>query len=192
MTANYNIIKKNIGTFVNAYGLAIDCEKVINWIRGNRGEIHNIGVLLYNPADKKPAICCHFPIDRDVSGSMIWVASDNRELQAIPIGSRSVDINNRQRPSLRLNENMTGEQFSTIKENDFTLQAHNSFKKQGVLERYNSFEGKGWIRRTHRGIFFRKEWCCGNTSFVDGANVSFLPIISRLGIQARAVDELQQ
>ena len=191
MTANLDIIKKNIGTFVNAYGLEVDYEKVFAWLRQNRGEIQNIGVLLYNPENKEPAIYCQFPIDRDVSDNMLWVASDNRDLQAAPTGTRKVNGDYSQRPSLRMNGILDNEEFLTVREEDFILQIHNSFKKEGILDRYHSTEGKGWIRRTHKGIYFRKEWCSENALLATGMNVTFLPIISRFGIQARAVEESQ-
>ena len=172
--------------------MEVDYEKVFAWVRQNQDELQSIGVLLFNPENKKPAICCRFPVDKDVSSHMLWVASDNKELQAVPTGSRQTNPGNSQRPSLRMDGILNGGEFLTVKEDDFILQIHNSFKKQGLLERYHSNKGEGWIRRTHKGIYFRREWCRKDTSLTPGMHVTFLPIISPSGIQARAVESLQQ
>ena len=120
---------------------------------------------------------------------MLWVASDNRDLQAAPTGTRKANKGHSQRPSARIDGKLDNKEFLTVREEDFILQIHNSFRKEGILDRYHSIEGKGWIRRTHKGIYFRKEWCSENASLATGMNVTFLPIISRFGIQARAVEE---
>ncbi len=189
MNCNPTIIMKNLGTFTNAYGLASNGERLVEGILNTNDHIEGVGILLRDPVTKQGLISCKFPVAHDITGTMVWVPSDGRALEAVPIYRREVCPENQLKPfHNRLNADMNGGHYFLIGEGDFHLRVHYSLRKEGVIESYNQEKGYGFIRRSRKGIFFMKKW--SNVKEIKmGEEVSFVPIISHRGPQARAIEE---
>ncbi len=188
MDINSLIIMKNLGAFTSAYGLASNAEKLVEDILNRNGHIESVGILLRDPVTKKGLISCHFPAVSDVTNAMVWVPADERPLEAVPIYTR--EISTEVRPKTfhnRFEDKMNSGNFFLIEEGDFRLRVHHSFSKHGVIKSYISEKGYGFIRRNRRGIFFMQKWC-NLREINEGEEVSFIPIISHRGLQARSIE----
>lgn len=189
MNSNPTVIMKNLGTFTNAYGLPSNGERLCEMLSSGDDHIQSVGILLRDPVTKQGLISCQFPVDRDITGTMLWVPVDGKALEAVPIYSREVRPDNRLWPfHAKLDAKTTGGSYFLIEEGDFHLRVHHSFRKAAVIESYDPAAGWGFIRRVRGGIFFRRDWS-GLTEIREGKEVSFIPIISHRGLQARALEE---
>jgi hypothetical protein len=189
MKANAAVIGKNVDTFATAYGLDAKAQALADDILEGDGHVESVGVLLRDPVTKRGLLSCQFPLDEDITNDMIWVPVDERSLEAVPIYTREAGLEHRLRSFFkRLKTKATEENFFEIAQGKFTLRVHESFSKEGVIDKYFPLNGYGFIRRSRTGIYFIKEWC-NLEHVVQGKVVSFIPIISRRGLQARAVQE---
>lgn len=190
MEIREEMVMKNLGTFAHAYGLEANSNKLVEDIRNGNGYVESVGILLRDPATKKGLISCQFPANEDITDQMLWVPIDERPVEAVPIYTREVSTEMGLKTVWRkLKDKMTSDHYYLIQEGEFRLRVHQSFCKQGVIEKYIPKEGCGYIRRNRRGIYFFKEWC-NLEQIAEGKEVSFVPIISRKGLQARAVEEV--
>lgn len=191
MEIREEMVIKNLGTFAHAYGLEPNSKKLVEDIRNGNGYVESVGILLRDPVTKKGLISCQFPVDLDCMGGMLWIPVAERPLEAVPIYTRQVGIEDRLKNMWkRLTDKMGEEDFYVVEEGSFRLRVHHSFCKNGVIEKYIPREGYGFIRRNRRGVYFSKEWC-NLKEIEEGKEVSFIPIISRRGLQARAVEEVR-
>jgi len=190
MDINPEVITKNLGTFANAYGLDPNSKKLVEDIANGNGYVENVGILLRDPVTKKGLISCHFPVNGDIANRMLWVPIDGKPVEAVPIYTRQAGIEQKLKNMWkRLKDRTDEESFYEIEDNNLSLRVHPSFCKRGVIEKYISKEAYGFIRRNRKGIFFMKKWC-NFEDIQEGKEVSFIPIISRRGLQARAVEEV--
>jgi hypothetical protein len=190
MNFDPDMILKNLSTFTNAYGLKPSCKKLIEELYNSNGNVKDIGVLLRDPVTKKGFISCHLPVIGDFSERMLWVPIDERSLEAVPLLTRKVkEGSNLKRVGRKLKDKVSDDQYSIIEENAFKLIVPRSLCKRGVIEKYFSKENYGFIRRNRRGIYFKRQWC--RFAPIDaGQEVLFVPIITRKGLQARAIKEV--
>ncbi len=184
------IATTNLITFVNAYGLRLpSLQEFVNSVCNRNSNTESIGVLLRRPGSQEGLISCRFPIGHDVTDSMIWVMANRTPFEAVPIRNREVKETFVTALLNRFKARNKAEDFFTANQGNFSLRVHPSLSIDGVIEEYNPQRGFGRIRRTMKGIFFRKEWT--NIAQIDvGKEVRFIPIISRTGRQARAVENL--
>jgi cold shock CspA family protein len=149
-----------------------------------------VGILLRDPETKKGLITCEFPVQGDYTNQMLWVPLDERLVEAVPIYTREkgayLHLKNMWKS---LADNFTEDHYYLVEEGGLKLKVHDSFRKHGVIEKYMPAHAYGFIGRNRRGIFFRKQWC-NFEEIVEGKEVSFVPIISLRGLQARAIEEL--
>jgi len=190
MEINANAVMKNLGTFAHAYGLDPNSRGLVDDILNRDGHVESVGILLRDPLTKRGLISCHFPLDIDVTNEMLWVMINSRDLEAVPICTTELKGKTRLRAFWRsFKDKMADDQFYPVQQGVFQMRVHRSFVKQGVIESYISRKGYGYIRRTRKGIFFSKEWC-NLVEIEEGKEVSFIPVICRKGLQARAVEEV--
>ena len=191
MHLDSQIVMNNLATFADAYGLKPNIRKLVEDIINADGYVESVGVLLRDPITKKGLISCHFPVNSDVTGEMLWVPIDEKPVEAVPIYTRQAGIEHRLKNMWRrLKDKVGDEKFCVIEERNLKLRVHESFCKHGVIEKYMPEEGCGYIRRNRRGIHFSKAWC-NLEQIEEGKEVSFVPIISRRGLQARAIEEVR-
>ena len=189
MTINPQFTVKNLNAFTNAYGLKPVSRRLLDEIGKGNNHVESVGILLRDPVTKEGLISCQCPVDRDVSGQMLWVPIDQRQLEAVPTCTRKAG-NGSVIKSVwkRLKHKLSDENFYEIEEGNFTMRVHHFFVKQGVIESYMPAGEFGFIRRA-RSLYFKKKWC--NLDCIEqGKEVSFIPIISRRGLQARAIEEV--
>ncbi|MDP2646311.1 MAG: hypothetical protein Q8P24_15340 [Desulfobacterales bacterium] len=186
-----HIIMKNLGTFTHAYGLEPNSKRLLDNISTANGQIESVGVLLRDPVTKKGLISCRFPVDEDITNIMLWVPTDERPLEAVPACTRQVGTDLRLKAVWkRLADRLSEDCYYEIEEGGFQMRVHQCFVKQGVIEKYLPQEGYGYIQRSRKGIYFKKQWC--NLQAIDeGTEVSFIPLITRKGLQARAIEEVK-
>lgn len=187
MEINPKIIMKNLGTFTNAYGLDPKSKLVLKSISVNNGTVASIGVLLRDPITKMPLLSCQFPAEGDITNDMLWVPINNRAVENLPVLTREATPGSvLKNVWKKLKDKMNEDHFYLIHEGAFTLKVHHSLCKHGVVEHYTQEMSHGYIRRSRKGIYFKKGWCISN-NIQKGNEVSFIPVISRKGLQARAV-----
>lgn len=190
MEINANAVMKNLGTFAHAYGLEPNSRGLVDDIVNRDGHVESVGILLRDPLTKRGLISCHFPVDGDVTNEMLWVMMNSRDVEAVPICTTELKAETQLRSFWRrFRDKMADDDFYLIEQGVFHMRVHRSFVKQGVIESYIPRKGYGYIRRTRKGIFFSKEWC-NLPEIEEGKEVSFIPVISRKGLQARAVSEV--
>jgi len=193
MTINYDVVRKNLGTFTNAYGLPSASERLVEQLKKMNGAVERVGILLRDITTKEGLISCQFPVAGDWTRDMLWVPSDERELEAVPTFTtreQSDPLADVSALWKRLKERLgVNKDFFMIEEGGFSLRVHRSFRKRGVVERYFASAGYGFIRRRLGGVYFKHEWCAPEMQIEEGVEVSFIPIICRHGLQARAVLE---
>ena len=190
MEINANAIMKNMGTFAHAYGLESNSRELVENILSRSGHLESVGILLRDPLTKRELIRCCFPVDGDFTNEMLWVMIDGRDVEAVPICTaelKSGTLIGSLRKMFRSKK--ADNEFYSIEQGVFRIRVHRSFVKQGVIDRYIPTKGHGYIRRTRKGIFFSKAWC-NFAEIEDGREVSFIPVISRKGLQARAISEV--
>jgi cold shock CspA family protein len=180
---NTNIIKSNLGCFTRAYGLQANGDKLLKKIIGMEQNVHQVGIILRDPVSKKNFIICKMPKEKDITASMVWIPIQNKNLEAVPVFSRYPMQS--QHPKNSLNH-MIG--YDKIDEKiGFSLIAHRSFRIRGIIERFFPKKGFGFIRRNSRDIFFLSCWCDFD-HIHSGQEVSFMPLITRKGLQAKNVE----
>jgi len=188
-----NTIQKNIGTFANAYGLNPHSSKLVEFLEKNVHEdVKSIGILLRDPVTKKGFVSCRFPVEGDHTASMLWIPINDKNLEAVPLFSRYTEETDVQSGSWKRLKNAMSvdDDFDVIGEGDFMLMVHNSFRTKGVIEKYLLKNGYGFISRNRKGIFFMSKWC--DFDRIEASReVSFIPVISRKGLQARAVSAIE-
>jgi len=189
MEINYNKIKQSLGTFTNAYGLNAKSDKLINFLSKINTEIKYVGVLLRDPFTKEEFIQCRFSIHGDYANQMIWVPINNKKLEVIPLFERYTGTDVKSISWKKFNSAVSNENFDFIEKNGFWLMANRSFRKNGIIEKFNKKTGKGYIRRSRGGIHFDSKWC-NFKKIIESQEVSFLPIISRKGLNAMAVESV--
>jgi len=189
MDFNPNMILKNLCTFSNAYGLKPNCKKLIEQLYSSNSNVKSIGVLLRDPVTKKSLISCHLPVAGDFTDRMLWVPVDQRSIEAVALLTRQVKDLNLKSVWQRLKDKKADERYCQIEQGPFMLKVDTCLCKKGVIEKYVPKEGVGFIRRKRRGIYFKKQWC-RFSSIVVGQEVLFVPIITRKGLQARAIKEV--
>ena len=189
MTINPQFTVKNLNTFTNAYGLEPASRRLLYEIGKDNNHVESVGILLRDPVTKEGLISCQCPVDKDVSGQMLWVPIDQRQIEAVPTCTRKAG-NGSVIKSVwkRLKDKLSDENFYEIQEGGFTMRVHHSFVKQGVIENYKPAGEFGFIRRV-RSLYFQKKWCRLDR-IEKGKEVSFVPIISHRGLQARAIKEV--
>lgn len=182
------IATNNLTTFVNAYGLELPHLKefVDDVCKGN-GKIDSIGVLLRRPDSQKGLISCQFPLGHDVSDKMLWVMSNRTPLEAVTVCNKEIKKSFMASLLEKFKARTNAEDFFIINKGNFSLRVHPSLGIDGVIEEYNPSKRQGTIRRTTKGIFFRKEWT-NMEQVTVGKEVRFIPVFSRTGRQARAVE----
>ncbi len=190
MVINTAAIMKSLGTFTNAYGLESNSKKLVEEIGNGSLRVKEIGIMLRDPISKAGLISCYFPVDVDITHEMLFVPVNGKTLEARPVCTREA------KPGFQLkdlwkklpDENLSDPDYYEIREGNFRLRVHHSFCKKGVIENYLPAQGYGFISRNRKGIFFLSRWCNFDRIWT-GKEVSFIPIISRQGLQARAVQE---
>ncbi|MBN2373965.1 hypothetical protein JXL19_09290 [bacterium] len=191
MEINVNATMKNLGTFTHAYGLEPDNEKKIEAIVKKGIRVARVGILLRDPVTKEELISFDVPVHMDCTKQMFWIAIDGKPVEAKPICIPETNSDSWLKNIWKkLNRKMDDQDYYLIEEGDFKLRAYRSFCKKGVIERYLPAEGYGFISRSRKGIFFLKEWC-NFCPVREGMEVSFIPVITRKGLQARAVEEIK-
>jgi len=191
MEINLDHIKKNLGTFTNAYGLNPKSSKLISALENDiKGDITQIGVILRDSLTKKGLIICKMPIKGDYADQMVWVPIHDKNLEAAPIFSRISILNNMNSEmhfkKYKMTDNPNYDQID--EECGFTLLVHRLFRTHGVIEKYIAKKGYGFIRRNRRDIFFLARWC-NFKRIQPGQEVSFMPIISKKGLQAKIIEQ---
>lgn len=190
MGINLDTAMKNLRTFGNAYGQEVRCKKMLQDISTEAYYVESIGVLLRDPVTKKGLLSCYFPVGRDCTREMLWVPIDERPIEAVPICKREKKPGSiLKRFWKRMKERPTEGNAQSIVEGNFHLTVHNSLRKRGVIEKFFPDKAYGFVRRTRRGIFFMKKWCTID-EVKEGKEVSFIPVISHKGLQARAIEEV--
>lgn len=191
MKINQKIIVKNINTFTNAYGVKFDSKRMLDHIINDIPHVQNIGVMLRDAKMKQEMLSCFFPINIDITNEMLWVPCVSAEVMKLePLLAATMEETIPRRTSgWRKNNRLQEGSFYNITENNFTLRAHKSFLQNGPIENFNSATGTGSIRGRRR-IFFKKSWC-DLKEIHRGQEVSFLPVISLKGLQARTIEEIQ-
>lgn len=188
MDINPEVVMKNLGTFAHAYGLEPKSQSLLEGIRNSH--VESVGVLLRDPVTKKGLISSQFPVNGDITNEMLWVPVNDRPVEAVPICTREVKPESMLKNVWkRLKDKISEDHFYLVEEGYFTLRVHHSFCTRGVIEKYIPKETYGFIRRNRKGIFFMKKWC-NFEDVQEGKEVSFIPVISRRGLQARAVEEV--
>lgn len=192
MTINTNIIIKNLNTFTNAYGFEPKSKRLFDSIKNGTIHVEKIGVLLRNPRTKQGLISCQFPLDKDVTNQMLWTVINEKELEAVPVIETAKASNEtRREPGWKKYDDKDDKEFLKVWEGDFTMQVHQSFTKQGVIKNFDPKKGQGFIQRTRQYILFKEEWCNFGRIKI-GDMVSFLPVISKKGLQARAIEAVNE
>ena len=188
MTINPQFTVKNLNAFTNAYGLEPVSRRLLDEI-GNNNHVESVGILLRDPVTKEGLISCQCPVDKDVSGQMLWVPIDQRPIEALPTcTSKAGNGSVIKSVWKRLKDKPDDENFFKIEEGHFMMRVHHSFIKQGVIEKYMPTGEFGFIRRA-RSLYFKQKWC--NLDCIEkGKEISFVPIISHRGLQARAIEEV--
>ncbi|KPA15870.1 Cold-shock protein, DNA-binding domain protein [Candidatus Magnetomorum sp. HK-1] len=191
MKININAVKKNLGTYTHAYGLKTKSEGLLQVLRKLDTNTKNIGLLFRDPITKLNLINCRFPVDADFTNQMLWTPINDRNLEVVPTFSRYKPCKKTVKWK-KLNDEMgeNSHSYDLVKENNFVLLVHRSFRTKGVIEKYNPKTGYGFIRRNRRDIFFISSWCKFNPIYTS-MEVSFLPIISKKGLQARTIEPVK-
>lgn len=191
MEINPKIVMKNLGTFTHAYGLEPNSNRLVEDIISGSCYVVSVGILLRDPITKDGLISCQFPVNDDITNQMLWIPVDDKPLEAVPIYTREAWSGNPVKNFWkRIKDNRGDDPFYQIEEGRFRLRVHHRFSKQGVIEKYIAREGYGFIRRNRRGIYFKKEWC-NLKQIEEGQEVAFIPVISRKGLKARAIEEVR-
>jgi len=187
MYINFEIIQKNLGTYSNAYGLQSKSEKLITAIRSIQDRLKNVGLVFRDPNSRKTILNCQFPSDNDYTESMMWVPVHDRYLETVPYFTcYSPDTSLGKKWRKVTDTLFDNNEYDMMAENSFILIAHKSLRTNGVIEKYNSSSGYGFIRRRRSGIFFHSKWC-DYSKIMPSQEVSFYPIICRKGLQARNI-----
>jgi len=182
-----NDIAKNLGTFTNAYGLDSGSGKLIEDIVKGGSRVVRVGVIIRDVKSKRPLVCCEFPPEGDMADCMLWVPIGEIAVEAAPTYTREA------RPYLtlkniwkRIASVFEGQDILLITEGPITISVHSSLAREGIVEKYSNADGVGYLRRVRSGIFFRRQWCLDDDIRV-GDEVSFVPVISRYGLQGRSL-----
>jgi len=190
MELNVNMIKKNLGTFTNAFGLKAKTDKLVHFLTQMNSDIKYVGILLRDPFTKDIYIQCRFPINGDFSHQMIWVPINNKQLEVVPLFERYADSRVHSSQWKIMDSQSTNTDFDRVQKDRFWIMAHRSFRKNGIIEKYNEQTGEGFIRRKRGGIYFHSKWCRLKTINLSD-EVSFLPIISRKGLNAMVIEPVR-
>jgi len=193
MNININTVKKNLGTYTHAYGLMPQSDKLIIALRKLNAQTQNIGLLFRDPATKLGLINCRFPVNVDYTNQMLWVPIKDRKLEVLPTFSKHRHgCNQKPEKWKKLNDRMRDDhhQYDLIESDQFLLRVHRSFRMKGVIEKFNPKTGYGFIRRNRRDIFFISKWCDFYPIY-PSMEISFLPVISRKGLQARVIEPVK-
>jgi cold shock CspA family protein len=189
MVINTTIVRKNVHTFSNAFGLSPDSDLLIKMISKVPDSVAHVGVLLRDPHTGHGEISCYFPLDKDVTNQMFWTFINEKKLEAVPICTKlkktDVPVNLLLR---RLKTKMQTNEFYEMSQGDFTLRVHRSFLIRGVIEKFSPGKGSGFIKRNQR-VYFEALWC-NFENIQPGKEVAFIPVVSRQGLQARAIEEI--
>lgn len=190
MEIKMDAIMKNLETFSAAYGHDTSSGKLFEDLLNSDGYIKSVGLLLRDPESKKGLISCEFPVQGDYTNRMLWVPIDERPVEAVPIYTREkgtcLHLKNIWK---NVSEKINGDHYYLIEEGQLSLKVHHTFCKHGVIEKYLPADAYGFIRGNRGGIFFLRKWCTLE-EIVEGKAVSFIPIISLRGLQARAIEEI--
>jgi len=190
MSMNINIIKKNLGTYTHAYGLNPKSDQLVQALFHLNEETKHIGLIFRDPETKMVLINCRFPVNTDHTHQMIWIPISNRRLEVVPTFSTySSAIDNQSQKWKKLHQSMK-HQYDLISEKQFGLLVHRSFRTNGVIEKFNPKTGFGFIRRNRRDIFFISKWCKFKPVY-PSQEVSFVPVITRKGLQARMIEPVR-
>lgn len=174
---NTDIVRKNIGTFSNAYGHKIQSlDRLFASNAWKQGAVLRIGVMLRDPVTKQQLILCDFPVEEDVSEYMLFPMISERSLEAVVIYKK----NHTGTRSLKHPDEYFFQQES------FNLRVNKLFVLNGVIQKYFHEKAYGFIQKTRRGIFFMKHWT-DIENITEGQKVSFVPLITRKGLQARGI-----
>jgi len=184
MKINKEAIMANLGTFAHAYGLKPKSEMLLNAINQIDDSVSSTGLLLRNPVTKKSLISCYCPLDSYYINDMIWILLGDINVEAVPTFSASSAKVNQSRNWKKHADLSHQKEYDIITNGQFTLTVHQQFRKRGIIARYNHKRKEGFIKRSHRDIYFKKQWCCFN-HIERLQEVTFYPIISRSGLQAR-------
>lgn len=188
-----DVVRKNVGTWVKAYGMETNSAQLVEMIIG-RGQVVSVGVLLRDIVTKEEAISCRFPVNRDISAHLLWVPFFERKLEPVPIvasdsrGDGTATDGHSGWQKL-LNKISGNKEFSVVTEGEeVAVRVHRSLRQKAVVEKYFPVQGYGFLRRSRGGIYFRDSWSDAPFPIKVGSIVSFVPVISRKGVQARALE----
>jgi len=185
MTLNKEAIMANMGTFSHAYGLKPKSDMLLNALHNIDDKVTLAGLLLRNNVTKKILLTCQFPVDGYYTNDMIWVAINDVNVEAVPVFSAGLTEEQEASNWKKQDDMQNNEEYEEIYCGKFKLIVHQMFRKNGIIDKFNKHKGFGFIKRNHRGIFFKKNWCINKVEQYQ--EVSFFPIISKKGLQARKI-----
>ncbi|MBF0452411.1 MAG: cold shock domain-containing protein [Candidatus Magnetomorum sp.] len=189
MSVNMNMIKKNLGTYTHAYGLNPKSDQLVQALFQLNEEKRHIGLIFRDPETRMVLINCRFPVNTDHTNQMLWIPINNRNLEVVPTFSKYASASDTHPQKWKKLHQGMKHQYDLISENQFALVVHRSFRTNGVIEKYNPKTGFGFIRRNRRDIFFISKWCKYNPIY-PSQEVSFVPVISKKGLQARVIEPI--
>lgn len=171
-------IIKTIRTFTNPYGLFIRSDLLVGELARQNGTATAMGAIIRDVKTKTPLLACSMPL-RDVTHHLLYVPIDAREtLEALPFVANGTGS-----PLSRLIPD--GRDYYVLTEGPFSLAAHHSLRMKGVVGSYDPVTRCGTIHRARKDISFRDDWCLNRAQ--PGQEVAFIPVVTRQGLQARAV-----
>jgi len=191
MEIRMDVIMRNLEAFSYAYGLDASLKRLAEDLINGNGYVRSVGILLREPDTKRGLVTCEFPITGDYTRQMLWVPIDEKPVEAVPIYTREKGVYQQLRNIWRsLTDSPAEDHYRPVEEGELKLKVHHSLCKHGVIEKYLATDAYGFVRRKCNDIFFMKKWCYFER-IEEGKKVSFVPIISRRGLQARAIEELK-
>jgi len=186
MRMNKEAIMANMGTFSHAYGLKPKSGLLLNALKQIDNSVTRAGLMLRNPVNKKALLSCQFPIDAYYTDQMIWVIIDNVEVEAVPIFAADIQDQGDSNQWKKYHHTKRNREYDIIHNGAFSLTVHHMLRKKGRIDLFYPHKGFGFIKKKHRDLFFKQNWCKMRT-IKRYQDVSFFPVISKKGLEARNI-----
>ena len=183
-------VEQALLSYANAYGLSLDIKPFIEDVMNGKRYIKEVGIHLRTIGSRQELLTCYFPRDFNFN-EMLWAPVNHEtRIEAVPVYTGEVTSQQRFRNIWRKFMEPAKDDYYLIENGSFRLRVHRSLAKEGVIDKYPAESGAdyGYIRRNRR-VYFRREWA-GLNEIREGDIISFVPIISPKGYQARAIERV--
>ena len=189
MEINTSVLIKNLQTITNAYGIKFQSKASLEKMEPFFPHVKIMGISLRDITTRQKMLSFQFPFGKDITNDIILVPVSGALFPAL-----TFQVDDQKAENIGFLKECKTENNSSytriFSRNQFSVTVYNSLRVTAPILNYDPDSACGRIKRRSDNIHFTKTWC--NFDNIDpGKEVSFISVVTRNGLQARGIKDLQ-